>query len=375
MVRKFIKITRKTKGQAMAEFALTIPVFLLLVFGIIELSRFFLVYSSVFTAVREATRYGSSVGNEGIPNYLDCSEIAETAVRTGHFGGVQTNDVSISYESVTPESDQERDLIAICPNNDSGTVPIRTDDGKKYIPGLGDRIYIEIATDYVSLLGVVPNLTVNASNGRTIMLGIQNQVAANPPSENEEDGGDDGGYEGGDDGGDEGGDDGGYEGGDDEGDNGGDDGGDDGGEDGGDGGNEGGEDGGDVVICSGDPIIVLEDYSSTNGNKVMEVTIKNYSNITYKLNNFYNLQWDKNINLEKIAWDGTELPQGKIAQPLPPGLNISIGSNNLQIGKESTQTVKFTFDGNTNKLKIKFDLIFYELDKPCPTKPITISNY
>jgi len=179
MVRKSKKITQKTKGQAMAEFALTIPVFLLLVFGIIELSRFFLVYSSVFTAVREATRYGSSVGDEGVLNYLDCSEIAETAARTGHFGGVQKELVQISYESVAPESDESRTIVASCPNNDPGTVPEIPDceDDCDYFPSLGDRIYIEIATDYESLLGVVPNLTVDASNGRTIMMGVNQQVA------------------------------------------------------------------------------------------------------------------------------------------------------------------------------------------------------
>lgn len=179
MVRKSKKINQKTKGQAMAEFALTIPVFLLLVFGIIELSRFFLVYSSVFTAVREATRYGSSVGDEGVLNYLDCSEIAETAARTGHFGGVQKELVQISYESVAPESDESRTIVASCPNNDPGTVPEITDceDDCEYFPSLGDRIYIEIATNYESLLGVVPNLTVDASNGRTIMMGVNQQVA------------------------------------------------------------------------------------------------------------------------------------------------------------------------------------------------------
>lgn len=179
MVRKSKKIIQKTKGQAMAEFALTIPVFLLLVFGIIELSRFFLVYSSVFTAVREATRYGSSVGDEGVLNYLDCSEIAETAARTGHFGGVQKELVQISYESVAPESDESRTIVASCPNNDPGTVPEIPDceDDCDYFPSLGDRIYIEIATDYESLLGVVPNLTVDASNGRTIMMGVNQQVA------------------------------------------------------------------------------------------------------------------------------------------------------------------------------------------------------
>ena len=152
-----------SKGQAMAEFALTIPVFLLLVFGIIELSRFFLVYSSVFTAVREATRYGSSVGDAAIPNYQNCEMIAETAVRMGNFGGVQPNDVIVYFES------EPGTWVADCDPDD--------DPEDRYQPVLGDRVVVEIDTNYDSLLGVVPDLTVSAENGRTIMLGVQSQVA------------------------------------------------------------------------------------------------------------------------------------------------------------------------------------------------------
>jgi hypothetical protein len=166
MGRWMKKIKNKQYGQAMAEFALTIPVFLLLIFGVIELSRFFLTYSSVFTASREATRFGSSVGDINNQNYLDCGAIAERAVFSGSFGGVQLNDITISYES-TPGT-----IVATCPDVNFGSTPIKvgcTSGDCEYEPELGHRILVDIVTDFDSLLGIVPDLPIKATNGRTIM--------------------------------------------------------------------------------------------------------------------------------------------------------------------------------------------------------------
>jgi hypothetical protein len=46
------------RGQNLVELALTMPVILLLLFGIIELGRAFLIYSEVSNAAREGARYG-----------------------------------------------------------------------------------------------------------------------------------------------------------------------------------------------------------------------------------------------------------------------------------------------------------------------------
>lgn len=155
MGRFLKKMKNRQYGQAMAEFALTLPIFLLLVFGVIELSRFFLVYSSVFTASREATRFGSSVGESGPPNYMNCEAIRQTAVRMGNFGGVQDDDINIYYEK-----------SATAPSNE------RVECDGDHVPELGDRLIVEIETQFVSLLGIVPNLPVRVENGRTIMSGI-----------------------------------------------------------------------------------------------------------------------------------------------------------------------------------------------------------
>ncbi|MFQ5924267.1 MAG: TadE family protein, partial [Anaerolineales bacterium] len=61
-------------GQGLTEFALIMPVLLLLVLGIVEFGRMMIMFSSVSTASRDAVRYAVSVGegSTGIPHYQDC---------------------------------------------------------------------------------------------------------------------------------------------------------------------------------------------------------------------------------------------------------------------------------------------------------------
>jgi Flp pilus assembly protein TadG len=57
------KSTRPTFGQGMVEFALALPIFLLLVLGIFEFGRLMITYTSVYAAAREGARYGAAVDN------------------------------------------------------------------------------------------------------------------------------------------------------------------------------------------------------------------------------------------------------------------------------------------------------------------------
>jgi hypothetical protein len=53
---------KHSRAQGMVEFALALPVFLLLMLGIIEFARLLVTYSAVYTASREAVRYGVATG-------------------------------------------------------------------------------------------------------------------------------------------------------------------------------------------------------------------------------------------------------------------------------------------------------------------------
>ena len=53
------RIAKRAHGQAMVEFALVIPVMLLLVFGVVEFGRAYYTYSALTNAARKGARYGS----------------------------------------------------------------------------------------------------------------------------------------------------------------------------------------------------------------------------------------------------------------------------------------------------------------------------
>lgn len=73
---------RKSKrGQTMVEFALAFPIFLLIVLGIFEFGRLFVIYTSVYAAAREGARYGAAVDN------LCNSQIESQAERAGFLAG------------------------------------------------------------------------------------------------------------------------------------------------------------------------------------------------------------------------------------------------------------------------------------------------
>ena len=54
---RFASVRRRSRAQAMVEFALVAPMFFLLLFGIIEAGRFIFYYETLNNATREGARY------------------------------------------------------------------------------------------------------------------------------------------------------------------------------------------------------------------------------------------------------------------------------------------------------------------------------
>ncbi len=75
------------RGQALVEFALTVPIFLMLVFGIIDLARLIFAFTQVIDAARQGVRYGIVEGlDAGNVQYLDCNGIEDAGPRYGGTG-------------------------------------------------------------------------------------------------------------------------------------------------------------------------------------------------------------------------------------------------------------------------------------------------
>ena len=85
------KLTRRhSKGQALVEFALVVPIFLLLVLGLFDMGRAVLYYSTISNASREAVRLGIVDQNTG--------DIRQEAVDSAStLMSVATADVTVEY--------------------------------------------------------------------------------------------------------------------------------------------------------------------------------------------------------------------------------------------------------------------------------------
>ena len=167
-LHKFKKFFRRFKGQGMVEFALVLPLLLVLIFGIIEAGRLLFLYSAVMSASREAVRYGSASGDvTGLTTYYeDCTGIQDAAMRIGRFAGVSAGEVTISYDHGPGTG-----TFATCP-----------------LPGgqivkLGDRIVVQLVTNWTPLLPLVnfSGFPITSQSSRTIIKDVQIQGTPPPP--------------------------------------------------------------------------------------------------------------------------------------------------------------------------------------------------
>ncbi len=72
MLTKMRRRFHNRKGQGLVEFALALPILLLLMLIIVELGHMLFFYVSVYGAAREGARYGAAVDNTGgAPKYED----------------------------------------------------------------------------------------------------------------------------------------------------------------------------------------------------------------------------------------------------------------------------------------------------------------
>lgn len=187
----FTKILKpKTKAQAMVEFALVLPILLLVVYGLLETGRLLVIFASVNTASRQAARYGSAIGlvdtgGDGtldIPHYEDCAGITAAANRVAFIS--RFSNVNITYDAGllpdgTPNPKSLPDGTVIDPDPANGnqcpTVPSETIVN-------GDRISVYVSAQYSPIIPFIPlqPLTVTSAASRTIVGEIAIHVTAIP---------------------------------------------------------------------------------------------------------------------------------------------------------------------------------------------------
>ncbi|MDP2313337.1 MAG: TadE/TadG family type IV pilus assembly protein [Pseudomonadota bacterium] len=91
------------RGGAALEFALVLPILLVLVVGIIEYGWLFLQQSNVLSAVREGTRLGVTYATDDSPDPPTAAEASVQARLTSYGFDTSTATIDAVYEGASPE--------------------------------------------------------------------------------------------------------------------------------------------------------------------------------------------------------------------------------------------------------------------------------
>jgi uncharacterized repeat protein (TIGR01451 family) len=172
---------KKTRGQTMVEFALILPLLLLVLLGIIEFGRILFVYVTVTSTSREGARFGSAVGAQnpnGLPRYLDCDGMRASALKVGLLANLTGSDITVSYDH-GPES-ESTPYVSNCTASPAN---LNAGNPQPPNPRLGDRVVVNVTATVRPLITYViaRNFTVQARTARTIVKDVDVGPAILPP--------------------------------------------------------------------------------------------------------------------------------------------------------------------------------------------------
>lgn len=149
---------RRTSGQAIAEFALVAPIFLILLFGIIEGGRFVFFYEVLNGATREGARYAIIHGSNaadgcpsgpmpgGAPSCDPAGDNVRRAIREAAFDLASTGDFS-SLD------------VFWCPAAGPKPCP-----GSELTNARGNPVTVRVAYVYSPVMPLLPPITVSAES-------------------------------------------------------------------------------------------------------------------------------------------------------------------------------------------------------------------
>jgi Flp pilus assembly protein TadG len=155
----------RENAQAIVEFAIVLPILLVLLVGILEVGRMIFLYAAVNNASREAVRYASAWGlsDDGVTEkFNDCAGIKNMAKRTAFF---------------TNLDDANKGSVEISYDTGPGTATKDTCDGAVDDISIdsGDRAKVKVKIFYKPMVNLIPigSRWFESTSARTI-IGIIN---------------------------------------------------------------------------------------------------------------------------------------------------------------------------------------------------------
>lgn len=168
-------ISRPRRAQAMVEFAIVLPVLMLVLVGIFEAARMVFTYAAVTNASREASRYASAygLGDNSVEKYKDCQSIRSWAKRSAYF--LNLSDVNIQIQYLRPQKDVNNNDVVVSGVLSETLLGFECDQGSGADPQVfvesGDRVQVTVTGVYSPLIKLIPfpTRTFTSTSARTII--------------------------------------------------------------------------------------------------------------------------------------------------------------------------------------------------------------
>lgn len=142
---------RRSRGQALVEFALVAPIFFLILFAIIDFGRYVYYVQILNNAAREGTRYAIVHGAESLsptgPPDDPSGAAVVNAVRSYAIGVIGLEDTSVL--SITPTW---------------GTPPATPDNDR------GTKVTVEVTYAFRSVIPLVPIPAISVKGASTLVI-------------------------------------------------------------------------------------------------------------------------------------------------------------------------------------------------------------
>jgi Flp pilus assembly protein TadG len=170
MIKKKFSLSQKSPAQAMVEFALVLPILLLVIYGLLEVGRLVFIYSSAVSAARQAARYGATTGlnvSGGVPRYQDCAGMREAAKKVGFIDRIEDADIEIQWDK------GEGNSTTVYCSPGSATDPTFDLDADG-CSGNNCRVRATVSTQYTPIVPLVPftGYTISSVSARTILVSV-----------------------------------------------------------------------------------------------------------------------------------------------------------------------------------------------------------
>ena len=173
-VSEYFRKENKRKGQTLVEFALVLPIFLIMTITVMAVGIAVYTYVSVYTASREASRYAAASGSlaSGTLYYQDCDGMRAKATKI--LPGVN---LVVSYDNGISTV-----ILGNCNNNISkSTVKVPLSLGNRVVVTASKTISLPFyifKNNSFSFTTSTQSITISSKSYRTLIVGLDPSIPA-----------------------------------------------------------------------------------------------------------------------------------------------------------------------------------------------------